>query len=113
MFRSLFHNVTNSVGDGSLEHYTLGLEASEVHAHDLARLEHRSAPRSSRREKSNASRSIGGTTGLEPPTKTSSQAIPFIKIYSGNKRNSTRALASKSTARPFYVAGRKTISETA
>ena len=41
-FRSLFHNVTSSVGDRSPEHYTLGLEASEVHAYDLARLEHRS-----------------------------------------------------------------------
>jgi hypothetical protein len=34
--------MTNSVGDRSLEHHTLGLEASEVNAHDLARLEHRS-----------------------------------------------------------------------
>jgi hypothetical protein len=34
--------VTNSVGDRSLEHYTLGLEASKVHAHELTRLEHRS-----------------------------------------------------------------------
>jgi hypothetical protein len=37
--------VTNSVGDCSLEHYTLGLEASEVHPHDLARLKHRSHTR--------------------------------------------------------------------
>src|SRR6202140_5968597 len=34
--------MTNSVGDRSLEHHTLSLEASEVHAHGLARLEHRS-----------------------------------------------------------------------
>src|ERR1700730_17782675 len=33
--------MTHSVGDRSLEHYTLSLEASEVHAHELARLEHR------------------------------------------------------------------------
>jgi hypothetical protein len=32
--------VTNSVGDRSLEHHTLSLKASEVHAHELARLEH-------------------------------------------------------------------------
>jgi hypothetical protein len=32
-FRSLFHNVANSVGDSSLEHYTLGLpSASSVMA---------------------------------------------------------------------------------
>jgi len=42
LFRRLFHNMTNSVGDRSLEHHTLSLEASEVHAHELARLEHRS-----------------------------------------------------------------------
>ena len=30
----------DSVGDRSLEHYSLGLEASEVHTDDLARLEH-------------------------------------------------------------------------
>jgi ATP-dependent DNA ligase len=34
--------VTNSVGNRSLEHYTLRLKASEGHAHELARLEHRS-----------------------------------------------------------------------
>jgi hypothetical protein len=40
LFRSLFHNVANSVGDRSLEHYTLGLQASKVHTHELAGLEH-------------------------------------------------------------------------
>ena len=39
---SLFHNVTNSVGDRGLEHHTLGLQASKVHTHELARLEHHS-----------------------------------------------------------------------
>ncbi len=42
LFRGLFDNVTNRVGDRSLEHHTLGLEASQVHTHELARLEHRS-----------------------------------------------------------------------
>ena len=40
-----FHNVANSVGDGSLEHYTLALQASKVHTHDLAGLEHDSCTR--------------------------------------------------------------------
>ena len=40
LFRGLFHNVPNCVGDRGLEHYSLGLEASKVHPHDLARLEH-------------------------------------------------------------------------
>jgi len=42
LFRRLLHNMTNSVGDRGLEHHTLSLEASEIHAHELARLEHRS-----------------------------------------------------------------------
>jgi hypothetical protein len=41
-FTRYFGGCSNSAGDRSLEHYTLGLEASEVDAHDLARLEHRS-----------------------------------------------------------------------
>jgi hypothetical protein len=40
LFRSLFHNVSNSVGDRGLEHYALGLNAGKVHTHELARLEH-------------------------------------------------------------------------
>jgi hypothetical protein len=36
LLRGLFEYVTNSVGDRSLEHYSLGLEASEVDTHDLA-----------------------------------------------------------------------------
>ncbi len=40
LFRSLFHNVANSVGDRSLEHYALGLQASKVHTHEVAGLEH-------------------------------------------------------------------------
>ncbi len=40
LFRGLFHNVSNSVGDRSLEHYTLDLNASKVHTHELARFEH-------------------------------------------------------------------------
>jgi hypothetical protein len=34
----------DGVGDRSLEHHTLGLKASEVHTHDLARLEHAQKP---------------------------------------------------------------------
>src|SRR6266851_3582769 len=44
LFRGLFDNVTNSVGDRGLEHHTLGLQASKVHTHELARLEHHSCP---------------------------------------------------------------------
>jgi hypothetical protein len=40
LFRGLFDNVTDGIGDRSLEHYSLGLEASKVHPHALARLEH-------------------------------------------------------------------------
>jgi len=36
LFRSLFHNVANSVGDRSPEHYTLGLQTSKVHAHEFS-----------------------------------------------------------------------------
>ena len=32
--------MTNSISDRSLKQYTFGLEAGEVHAHELARLEH-------------------------------------------------------------------------
>jgi hypothetical protein len=39
LFRSLFHNVANSVGDRRLEHHALGLQAGKVHAHELAGLE--------------------------------------------------------------------------
>jgi hypothetical protein len=45
LFRSLFHNVANSVCDRGLEHYTLGLQASKVHTHELAGLEHDSSTR--------------------------------------------------------------------
>jgi hypothetical protein len=40
LFRHLFHNVANSVGERSLEHYALGLPASKVHTRELAGLEH-------------------------------------------------------------------------
>src|SRR5229473_13898 len=40
LLRSLFHNVANSVGDRRLEHDALGLQASQVHMHELARLQH-------------------------------------------------------------------------
>ena len=40
LFRSLFQHVANSVGDRSLEHYALGLQASKVHTHELTGLEH-------------------------------------------------------------------------
>jgi len=33
--------VTNSVRDRGLKHYTFGLEASEIHAYELARCEHK------------------------------------------------------------------------
>jgi hypothetical protein len=36
---SLFHEMGNSVGDRGLEHDTLGLQAGEVHAHELSGLE--------------------------------------------------------------------------
>ena len=45
LLRGLFHDVANSVGDRSLEHYTLGLQASKVYTHELARLEHSSCTR--------------------------------------------------------------------
>jgi len=38
LFRRLFHNVANSVSDRSLEHYTLGLQASKVHTHEFGRV---------------------------------------------------------------------------
>jgi hypothetical protein len=41
LFRGLFHNVANGVGDCGLEHHALGLQASKVHTHELARLKHR------------------------------------------------------------------------
>ncbi len=40
LFRSLFHDVGNSVGDGGLEHDALGLQAGQVHTHELAGLQH-------------------------------------------------------------------------
>jgi len=40
LFRSLFDDVTDGVGDCGLEHHSLGLEASKVHPHDLPWLEH-------------------------------------------------------------------------
>jgi hypothetical protein len=40
LFRSLFHNVGNSVGDRGLEHDALGLQAGKVYAHELAWLQH-------------------------------------------------------------------------
>src|SRR5260370_39344279 len=43
LFRSLFHNVGNSVGDRGLEHHTLGLQAGKVHTHELAGLGHDSS----------------------------------------------------------------------
>jgi hypothetical protein len=40
LFRSLFHDVADSVGDSGLEHDTLSLQAGEVDAHELAWLQH-------------------------------------------------------------------------
>jgi hypothetical protein len=40
LFRSLLHDVANSVGDRGLEHDALGLQAGQVHTHELAGLEH-------------------------------------------------------------------------
>jgi hypothetical protein len=40
LFRSLLHDVADSIGDRGLEHHALGLQASQVHAHELARLQH-------------------------------------------------------------------------
>src|SRR5260370_5675262 len=42
LFRSLFHNVGNRVGDRGLEHDALGLQTGEVHTHELAGLQHES-----------------------------------------------------------------------
>jgi hypothetical protein len=42
LFRSLFHDAANSVGDRGLEHDALGLQAGQVHTHELAWLEHES-----------------------------------------------------------------------
>ena len=39
-FAGLFENVGNDVGDRGLKHHALGLEPSEVHSYDLARLKH-------------------------------------------------------------------------
>ena len=39
LFRSLLHNVANSVGDRGLEHHALGLQTGKVHTHELAGLE--------------------------------------------------------------------------
>jgi len=35
LFRSLFHHVANSVRERSLEHCTLGLQASKLHTHEF------------------------------------------------------------------------------
>lgn len=40
LFGSLFHDVGHGVGHCGLKHDTLGLQAGEVHTHELARLEH-------------------------------------------------------------------------
>ncbi len=42
LFRGLLHDMCDSVGDCRLEHHTLGLEAGQIHAHELAWLQHRS-----------------------------------------------------------------------
>src|SRR5260370_42621537 len=39
LFRSLLHDVANRVGDRGLEHDALGLQAGQVHTHELAWLE--------------------------------------------------------------------------
>ena len=39
LFGGLFHDVGHGVGDGGLEHDALGLEAGEVHTHELSGLE--------------------------------------------------------------------------
>ncbi len=40
LFRGLFHDMGDSVGDCSLEHHALGVEASQVDAHELPWLQH-------------------------------------------------------------------------
>ncbi len=40
LFRGLFHDVGNSVGDRGLEHDAFGRKASKVHTHELAGLEY-------------------------------------------------------------------------
>jgi hypothetical protein len=36
----LFHDVADGIGHCGLEHYAFGLQAGEVHAHELTRLKH-------------------------------------------------------------------------
>ncbi len=40
LFRGLFHNMGDSVGDRRLEHHALGMQASQVDAHELPWLQH-------------------------------------------------------------------------
>jgi hypothetical protein len=40
LFRSLFHNVSDRVGDRGLEHDALGLQAGQVYTYELAGLQH-------------------------------------------------------------------------
>jgi hypothetical protein len=40
LFGSLFEDVGDGIGDGGLESYAAGVEAGEVYADELARLEH-------------------------------------------------------------------------
>src|SRR5207245_2881034 len=40
LFRRLFHDVADSVGDCGLKHHALGLQSGQVHAHELPRFQH-------------------------------------------------------------------------
>ena len=40
LFRGLLHDMRDGVGDSSLEHYALSLEAGQIHAHELTCLQH-------------------------------------------------------------------------
>ena len=40
LFRSLLHDVANSIGDRGLEHDAFGLQAGQVDTHELAWLQH-------------------------------------------------------------------------
>jgi hypothetical protein len=60
--------VVNSVGDRSLEHYTLGLQASKVHTHELAGLEHDSS------------------TKILPPREVKCKPFPMGSCFSESSR---------------------------
>jgi hypothetical protein len=45
LLRGLLHDMGDGVGDRGLEHHALGMEAGQVNAHELPRLQHQSPRR--------------------------------------------------------------------